>query len=112
MTVGAPATSSRYHNIVRALGDRNYRVYAIGNFVSLCGTWLQRIAIGWLAWQLTHSATWLGLVSFADLFPTVVLSPIAGTLADRRARVAMIKSTQLVAMSQAIALAAMTYAGW
>jgi len=111
MTVGAPAANSRFHNIVRALGNRNYRIYATGNFISLCGTWLQRIAVGWLAWQLTHSAAWLGLVSFADLFPTVILSPIAGTLADRRDRVAMIRSTQFLAMGQAIALAAMTYAG-
>src|SRR5271155_4500396 len=102
MTAGAPAASPRFRNIVRALGNPNYRIYAIGNFISLCGTWLQRIAIGWLAWQLSHSATWLGLVSFADLFPTVILSPIAGTLADRLDR---------VAMAQAIALAALTYAG-
>jgi predicted MFS family arabinose efflux permease len=111
MTADAPAAGHSYRNIVRALHNRNYRIYATGNFISLCGTWLQRIAVGWLAWQLTHSGTWLGLVSFADLFPTVVLSPIAGTLADRHDRVALIKSTQLLAMGQAIALAAMTYAG-
>ena len=64
-----------FGNIARALANPNYGVYCAGNLVSLCGTWLQRIAIGWLAWQLTHSGTWLGLVSFADLFPTVILSP-------------------------------------
>jgi predicted MFS family arabinose efflux permease len=111
MTADAPAAGHSYRNIVRALHNRNYRIYATGNFISLCGTWLQRIAVGWLAWQLTHSATWLGLTSFADLFPTVLLSPIAGTLADRHDRVALIKTTQLLAMAQATALAAMTYAG-
>jgi predicted MFS family arabinose efflux permease len=111
MPSGASAARHGYRNITRALGNRNYRVYATGNFVSLCGTWLQRIAVGWLAWQLTHSGTWLGLVSFADLFPTVVLSPFAGTLADRRDRVAVIKTTQCAAMVQAVALAALTYAG-
>jgi predicted MFS family arabinose efflux permease len=117
MPGGAPAASDGYRNIVRALGNRNYRVYAIGNFVSLCGTWLQRIAVGWLAWQLTHSGAWLGVVAFADLFPTVVLSPFAGTLADRRDRLALIKTTQCAAMAQATLLAAMTFAdlmtiGW
>src|SRR5882757_2639814 len=104
MTADAPAASHSYRNIVRALHNRNYRIYATGNFISLCGTWLQRIAVGWLAWQLTHSGTWLGLVSFADLFPTVILSPIAGTLADRRDRLAVVKVTQCLAMVQAIAL--------
>lgn len=100
-----------FGNIARALGHPNYGVYCAGNLVSLCGTWLQRIAVGWLTWQLTQSGTWLGLVSFADLFPTVILSPIAGTLADRRDRLAVVKLTQCLAMVQAVALAALTWAG-
>src|SRR4051812_43155898 len=105
-----PAGRGFGHN-ARAVRNPNYRVYCLGNLVSLCGTWLQRIAIGWLTWQLTQSGTWLGLVSFADLFPTVILSPIAGTLADRRDRLAVVKVTQCLAMVQAIALAALTWAG-
>src|SRR5260221_11156650 len=117
MPGGSPAARHGYRNITRALSSRNYRIYAGGNFVSLCGTWLQRIAVGWLAWQLTHSGTWLGLVAFADLFPTVVLSPFAGTLADRHDRLTVIKISQGFAMAQATALAVMTYAdamtiGW
>src|SRR5713226_4746827 len=108
MTADAPAAGHSYRNIVRALHNRNYRIYATGNFISLCGTWLQRIAVGWLAWQLTHSGTWLGLVSFADLFPTVVLSPWAGALADRRDRVRVIWLSQILAMSQASLLALLT----
>ncbi|MBI3512694.1 MAG: MFS transporter [Proteobacteria bacterium] len=117
MPGGSPAARHGYRNITRALSSRNYRIYAGGNFVSLCGTWLQRIAVGWLAWQLTRSGTWLGLVAFADLFPTVILSPFAGTLADRHNRLTVIKTTQCFAMAQATALAVMTYAdvmtiGW
>ncbi|HUA52299.1 MAG TPA: MFS transporter [Candidatus Sulfotelmatobacter sp.] len=111
MPGGAPAATRGFRNVVRALANRNYRIYAVGNFVSLCGTWLQRIAVGWLAWQLTRSGAWLGIVAFADLFPTVVLSPFAGTLADRRDRLALLKVTQSAAMAQAIGLAAMTFAG-
>ena len=40
----------------------------MGNSVSLIGTWMQRVAVGWLAWDLTRSGTWLGIVVFADLF--------------------------------------------
>ena len=97
-----------FGNIARAFASRNYRIFAAGNSISLIGTWLQRVAVGWLAWQLTHSGTWLGLVAFADLFPTVILSPWAGALADRRDRVRVIWLSQIVAMSQASLLALLT----
>jgi MFS family permease len=100
-----------FGNIARAFASRNYRLFAAGNAISLIGTWLQRVAVGWLAWQLTHSGTWLGLVAFADLFPTVVLSPWAGALADRRDRVRVIWLSQIVAMSQATLLALLTAFG-
>jgi MFS family permease len=98
-----------FGNIARAFASRNYRIYVTGNAISLTGTWLQRLAIGWLAWQLTHSGTWLGLVAFADLFPTVVLSPWAGALADRAERVRVIWVSQCVATTQATALALLTW---
>ena len=94
-----------FANIARAFASRNYRLFAAGNAISLIGTWLQRVAVGWLAWQLTHSGTWLGLVAFADLFPTVVLSPWAGALADRRDRVRVIWVSQIISMAQASLLA-------
>lgn len=56
----------------RALAERNYRLFKIGSIIALIGQWTQRIAIGWLAWELTRSGTWLGVIAFADLFPTVV----------------------------------------
>ncbi|HEX2114878.1 MAG TPA: MFS transporter [Alphaproteobacteria bacterium] len=96
--------------IAAALGQSNYRAFTIGNAVSLIGTWLQRVAVGWLAWQLTKSGTWLGLVAFADLFPTVVLSPLAGALADRFDRLRIVVVTQIIAMLQACGLAALVYA--
>src|SRR4051794_6841882 len=97
-----------FGNIARAFASRNYRLFAAGNAISLIGTWLQRVAVGWLAWQLTHSGAWLGLVAFADLFPTVLLSPWAGALADRRDRVRVIWVSQVVAMTQATLLALLT----
>ena len=84
-----------FDNIARAFSHRNYRIYISGNGISLIGSWLQRVAVGWLAWTLTHSGTWLGLVSLADFLPVLFLSPLAGVLADRRDRVATIRITQL-----------------
>ena len=105
------SSTGGFGNVVRALSIRNYRIYTLGNATSLIGIWLQRVTVGWLAWQLTHSGTWLGLVAFADLAPVVFLSPMAGALADRRDRVWVIRVTQVVSISQAILLAVLTYTG-
>ncbi len=105
------SSASGFGNVVRALSNRNYRIYTTGNAISLIGTWLQRVAGSWLTWELTHSGTWLGLVAFADLFPVMILSPVAGALADRYDRVSVIRITQVIAMTQAIALAVLTATG-
>ncbi len=82
-----------------------------GSTISLIGMWVQRIAIGWLTWELTGSATWLGLVAFADLFPTVLLTPFAGVVADRHDRLRITILSQYLAMVQAVLLAALTLTG-
>lgn len=94
-----------------ALRHGNYRAYVIGNAISLIGTWLQRVAVGWLAWELTRSGTWLGLVAFADLFPTVLFSPVTGAVADRYDRRLVLLATQVAAIAQALLLAGLTYSG-
>jgi MFS family permease len=94
-----------------ALAHRNYRIYAGGNFVSLVGIWLQRVSVGWLAWTLSHSGAWLGIMSMAEFFPVVFLSPLAGTLADRRDRVRIIRMTQIIGSLEAILLAFLVYCG-
>src|SRR5579862_5977689 len=94
-----------FANALRALGEPNYRVYTVGNAISLVGTWLQRVAVGWLAWELTHSTTWLGVVALATTAPGFVLSPVAGSMADRVDRVRMIWWSQVVAMAVATLLA-------
>jgi hypothetical protein len=54
-------------HIVAVLRHRNYRIYIAGNALSMIGLWTQRVAVGWLAWELTRSGAWLGAVAFADL---------------------------------------------
>ncbi len=63
-----------------------FRAYMSANAISVIGTWMQRTAIGWYAWALTASPFWLGMVAFADLFPAVLIGPLAGVLADRHDR--------------------------
>jgi MFS family permease len=108
---GSEAPTAGFQNAVRVLRARNYRVYTGGNSISLVGTWMQRTSVLALAWTLTHSTVWLGIVSVADLLPTLVLSPVAGLLADRVDRVRLIRATQVIAMVQAALLAALIYGG-
>ena len=88
-------------NVAPAFAHRNYRVYVGGNAIGLIGTWLQRVSVGWLAWTLTHSGAWLGIMSMAEFFPVVFLSPLAGVLADRRNQVSVIRTTQVIGGVQA-----------
>jgi MFS family permease len=111
MVLGMSRGVAGFENVAHALRIRNYRIYTIGNLISLSGTWVQRVAVGWLAWQLTHSGTWLGLCAAADLIPVVVISPFAGALADRVNRIRLIWATQIAAMIQAVLLAFLTFAG-
>ena len=97
--------------IQRALKNRNYRIFTIGNVVSNLGTWVQRMAVGWLAWQLTRSGTWLGIIAFSDLFPTIVLAPLTGAVADRVNRLTMMTITQTLMLIQAASLAILTLMG-
>src|SRR5207248_8776704 len=92
-------------NVARAFAHRNYRIYVIGNSISLIGWWLERVAVGWLTWTLTHSGAWLGLISLADFLPVLFLAPFAGVLADRRDRVWTIRVTQWIGCVQASLLA-------
>jgi MFS family permease len=102
---------ARFRPIGRALAHRNFAVYTAGNSVSLIGTWMQRVAVGWLTWQLTESGAWLGLIAFADLFPTILIGPIAGAVADRFVRLTLNNVTMWLALLQAGTLFALTLTG-
>ncbi len=81
--------------------EANYRTFTIGNVFSLVGTWVQRVALGWLVWKLTGSGAWLGAVAFADLFPMVLVTPLAGAMADRADRLRVTRISQAMLMVHA-----------
>lgn len=96
---------------IRVFRNRAYRIYTEGNFVSLIGTWVQRVATGWLAWDLTHSGAWLGAIAAAELLPSIILGPIGGAAADRMDRYKLIMTAQLLMGLQAFILGGVTLAG-
>ena len=103
-----PTDTRRLPALLRALGHRNYRLFAGGQIISLCGTWMQMIAQSWLVYRLTGSATLLGLVGFAGRFPVFVFATLGGTAADRWDRRRIIIATQTASMVLALVFAALT----
>ena len=93
--------------LLRSLAHRNFRLYFLGQAVSLIGTWMQQVALAWLVWQITGSAWWLGLVGFASQVPSFFLGPVAGVVVDRRPRHRILLWTQSLAMVQAFVTAAL-----
>src|SRR5207253_8717537 len=92
----------------RALRHRNYALFFSGQFISLIGTWMQSIALGWLVLKLTHSAFQLGLVSAIGSIPVLLLSLPAGVLADRLNKRNVLVLTQTSSMILALALGVLT----
>ncbi|HOP39566.1 MAG TPA: MFS transporter [Geobacteraceae bacterium] len=101
----------RLRLLVRAFRYRNYRLYFIGQTLSLMGTWMQLIAVGWLVYRLTGSALYLGVVAFAGQISTLVLTPFAGLLSDRMNRRRLLLWTQSLALVQALTLALVVLSG-
>jgi len=87
-----------------AFKSRNYRLYFAGQSVSLIGTWMQKTAVSWVVYSLTHSKFMLGLSLFASMFPSFVFSFIGGVVSDRYNRYRVLLATQIASMLQAVFL--------
>ncbi len=97
--------------ILGVFSNRAFAVFTYGNSVSLIGLWVQRLAVGWLAWDMTQSGFWLGAVAFADLFPVIVVGPFAGVFADRLNQQRIIIICRMLTAMQAVALAVLVFSG-
>jgi MFS family permease len=99
-------------DLFAALKVRNYRLFFMGQGVSLIGTWMQRTTMGWYVYRLTHSAFLLGLVGFLSMIPSLFISPFAGAWADKWNRHQAMVITQIMFMLQASLLAFFVLGGW
>lgn len=95
----------------RALRYRNFRSFWLGQMISLIGAWMHRTAQAWLVFRLTNSPFYLGLVYSAGYFPILIISAIAGTVADRTNKRNLLIVTQVGSMIQAFILATLTITG-
>ena len=87
----------------------NYRLWFMGQLVSLIGTWMQNVAVPWLVYHMTGSPFFLGLVSFTSAVPMLTLTLWAGVIADRIDRRRVLIATQTTMMLLAFLLAAAFY---
>ncbi|MBT5050936.1 MAG: MFS transporter, partial [Rhodospirillaceae bacterium] len=103
------AGSAYFESVSQLCRQPNFAWYLSGETIALIGIWAQKIAIGWLTWELTKSNFWLGAIAFADLFPTVVITPFAGVIADRVNRLNMARLCQTLSGLHAFLMAGLLY---
>jgi MFS family permease len=90
---------------------RNYRLWFVGQLVSLFGTWMQTTAQGYLVFQLTNSPSYLGYVAFASGVPTWLFMLYGGVIADRMSRRTLMVITQTAMLVLAFILAMLAFTG-
>lgn len=106
------AAQGRLAGTFRALRHRNYRLFFIGQSISLTGTWMQTIAQAWLVLQITDSKAALGTVTMLQFLPITILVLFAGVVADRLPKRRFLVFTQTLAAAQAATLAALVWTGY
>jgi len=98
-------------NLFRAFRSSNYSLYFIGRSVSQFGTWMQRTAVIWVVYSMTHSAFLIGVTIFAEQFPSFLFSFAGGVAADRYNRYRIIGIMQIASIIQAVLLAVLVLTG-
>ncbi len=92
-----------------ALRSANFRLYFVGQLISISGTWMQNLAQGYLVFQLTHSEAWLGIVACAAGLPVVLMTPVAGVIVERLPRRPLLLVMQAAQMLLAFVLALLAF---
>jgi len=106
-----PRTPVRRSGPFPALRHRNFRIFLIGQGVSIVGTWMQTTAQAWLVLTLTNSSFLLGAISALQWLPVTVLGVVGGAMADRLPKRRLLIITQTTLMAQALVLALLSWTG-
>lgn len=100
-----------FGGIGRSLRHPVYRTYMVGHTLAATGRWMKRTAVGWLAWELTESTSWLGIVAFADLMPMMLFVILSGAIADRVGLMRIVKLSQILSGLIALLFAVLIFTG-
>lgn len=92
--------------------NANYRYLWIGNFFNMAGFWIQLVTVGWLVWELSGSATLVGIAGGLRSFPFIVMGPLGGVLADRLDRRRLLMTTQTITAVIALLFAVIVALHW
>jgi MFS family permease len=103
--------ASYFGGIGTALAIRDYRIYWLGQAISVQGVWIWRISSGVLIFQMTHSPAWLGFISVIYFVPLIFVGPLAGAIADRVGHRRTAIATLWVAISISFAMAVLSFLG-
>ncbi|PKU22558.1 MFS transporter [Telmatospirillum siberiense] len=103
---------SRRKALWPVLADGDVCWFLGGQLLSTAGSWMTRVAIGWLIFRLTGSALWLGVAGFAGQMPVLLLAPLSGAIIDRFDRRRILAVTYGLASAQAVGLAALSWTGY
>jgi MFS family permease len=101
-------TASPIRSVFAATRHRDFRLFLVGQFVSLCGTWIQTVAQGWLVLQLTNSAFAVGLVTAMGSLPILLFTLYGGVVADRVNKRRLVLLLQSLMLLEALTLAILT----
>ena len=105
-----PPFTNHFPSFISALTHRNYRFYFFGQAVSVLGSWIQQVAMSWLAYRLTGSAALLGVTSCCALIPVLLIGPVAGAWIDKKDKKKWLIGVQGALALQGFTLAVLTWA--
>lgn len=100
------------HDAINVFHSRNYRLFVSGYTISRIGVWMQRTAVIWLVYKMTGSTFMVGAATFAEQFPSFILSPAGGVISDRYRRNKSLQITQAASAVQAVLLTLAVFFGF
>ena len=95
-----------------AFRSKNFRRYLAGTFFATNAVWMLRVIVGWIAWELSQSASFVGFIAFLYFAPTMIAGPFFGVIVDRVDVLRASRFTQSAFMGLALALGLLNQAGF
>jgi MFS family permease len=111
MTIRRPRIGSIGYEGLASLRHRNYRLFFAGHLVSVAGTWMQTVAMGWLVLELTGDPLLIGVVVAAQFTPVLLLGLFGGLVADGLPKRRTMLITQVISLGLALVLFGLAFSG-